>query len=87
MKEELLIREYLRYVIAFLDGNVNCFLAKINNNYTFVEDASSALKFKSRDTANIYIDLFKRQQNISGDFVVIPMKISYSLINESGEIE
>lgn len=82
--KELLVNEKVVYVIAYVDGEVNRFLSKdILRHDCFVEDASNGLKFKTRNTALEYIGLYRRDTgDISTELVVIPMKISYSLINE-----
>ena len=81
---EVLIKEKIVYVIACVDGDVNRFLSKdLLRKDCFVEDASNGLKFKNRNTAQIYIDLYRRDtRDLTAELVVIPMKVSYSLINE-----
>ena len=86
--DKLLIKKVIRYVIAVLCDDCNRFMFRNNREYHFVEDASQATKFTSRETAEYYISCYKIEtDDVSVEMVVIPMEISYSLINESEETE
>lgn len=86
--DKLLIKKLTRYVIAILCDDCNRFMFRNNREYHFVEDAFEATKFISRGTAEYYINCYKIETgDVNAEMLVVPMEISYSLINESEETE
>ena len=69
------------YVICSMDCK---YMMRKHGVYYFVDDVELATKFKSRNIADEYIKYYQNDVDINAlETVVIPLEISYELINES----
>ena len=81
-----MIKRYLEkkkmcYVICSMDCK---YLMRKHGVYYFVDDVEVATKFKSRNIADEYIKYYKNDvKNNALETVVVPLEITYELINES----
>ena len=84
--DKFLEKKIRRYVIATLSSS---FLARnsVNKTYLFT-DIDKATKFKSKDMANNWINYYRQDTgDLELELVVIPVDISYELIQEDfGEL-
>ena len=79
--DKFLEKKIRRYVIATLSSS---FLARnsVSKTYLFT-DIDKATKFKSRNMANNWINYYRQDTNdLELDLLVIPVDISYELIQE-----
>lgn len=83
--EKYLEKKMRKYVIATLDSK---FLARdsLNDRYCFT-DIVGASKYKSRNMGLQWIDYYRRDTgDLLLELVVIPVDISYELINENSNV-
>lgn len=74
-------REYLRYVVAYLDNEGRAiYLHSLHGGkYLFVEEIEYATKLKDDDTAKMFYD-FARQDLPDKELVLLPVIICYELV-------
>ena len=76
-----------RYVIATLD-NPTTYLVFKDDNITFTRQLYRATKTAGRNTANtIKNEFYAYTGRTDIDLVVLPIRITYEIINEDNEIE
>ena len=76
-----------RYVIATL-SNPTTYLIFKDENITFTRQISRATKTAGRNTANaIKNEFYAYTGRTDIDLVVLPIRITYEIINEDNEIE
>lgn len=76
-----------RYVIATLD-NPTTYLIFKDDNITFTRQLYRATKTAGRNTANtIKNEFYAYTGRTDIDLVVLPIRITYEIINEDNEIE
>ena len=75
-----------RYVIATLSSS---FLSRNSMNKTyFFADIDKAIKFNNKNIANTYINYYRHDTgDLELELVVIPVDISYELIQEDFNLE
>lgn len=73
-------KENKKYVIADLSPRTNYILSQRNGNYCFIDNISAATKFVNKNTAQSICDECMR--NCGVDLVVIPILITYEIIEE-----
>ena len=80
---KILEKKITKYVIATLD-NPTLYLKKIyqQKKYVFSEDIEYATKTMSRDVAKIILDYYYSDTGDDIELVIVPVEITYSLINE-----
>lgn len=84
--EKFLEKKIRRYVIATLSSS---FLTRnsLSKTYLFTE-IDKATKFKSRNMANSWINYYRQDtKDLELELVVIPVDISYELIQENFDAE
>lgn len=80
--EHIQEKEIFRYAIATLDGT---YLKSLHMGSYCFSDIESCTKFASKKLANQYIKYYRHDTKDSDtELIVIPMRISYDLINENG---
>lgn len=90
MGNNMLVKESIRYVIVTVERPIT-YLKKIYKDpyhirYEFVDDITQATKTANRNDAKMLLKQFKLDVEVNGEeFVIIPVHISYELINESEE--
>ena len=73
-------KEIKKYVIADLSKPTNYILSNRNGNYCFIDNVVSATKFVNRKTAvSICHECL---QNCNIDLVVVPLLITYEIVEE-----
>lgn len=76
-----------RYVIATLDSPTTYLIFK-DDNITFTRQLYRATKTAGRNTANtIKNEFYAYTGRTDIDLVVLPIRITYEIINEDNEIE
>lgn len=73
-------KEVKKYVIADLSQPTNYILSNRNGNYCFIDNVVSATKFASRKTATGICN--ECIQNCNIDLVVVPLLITYEIVEE-----
>lgn len=75
--------EYRRYVIASLDDHTLYVKVFGNKKYGLIETVSGATKYDTRKLASQMISYYKQETGDTRDFVVLPVLITYDLIDET----
>lgn len=87
MKDNYLITREIKFVIATLSSPTMYMYKKPGEfQYKFYKDIRKALFTLERDVAQMLLDEYKFYTGDDIELVVIPVEISYALVNES-EIE
>lgn len=75
-------KEMIKYVIATIDGK---YLKKTpaKPEYCFVEDIEIATKAMSKKMIKTILDYFYMDTRLNMELVIIPVKITYELIDET----
>ena len=81
--DKILEKKVTKYVIATL-GNPTMYIKKVyqQKRYVFTDDIEYATKTMSKDVAQIILDYYYSDTGDNMDLVIIPVEITYSLINE-----
>ena len=76
-------KKIVKYVIATLD-NPTFYLHKTlqKKEYTFTDDIESATKAANKKVAEIIKEYYKMDTGDTSNLVIIPVEVSYCLINE-----
>lgn len=84
--ERIKEREYLRYVVAYLDNEGRAiYLHSLHGGkYLMVEEIEYATKLKGENTAQMFYS-FARQDLPDKDIVLLPVIISYELVKVDEE--
>ena len=72
-----------RYVCASLDNTTHYITALGNKQYMLSDKLSRGSKLEQRSAAKLLIDIYRKVTDDQRDFVVIPVDVTYSLIDES----
>ncbi len=70
------------FVVATVDVPTNYLHVVGGKKYALANKLSGATKIASRDTAYRMINYYRSSTDDNRDFVVIPMEVSYRLIDE-----
>lgn len=75
-------KEMIKYVIATMDGK---YLKKIpsKKEYYFVDDIEIATKTTSKKMMKQVLEYYYQDTGMNVDMVIIPVKITYELVNET----
>ena len=85
-RKKVLEKEIKKYTIVTLTSPTAYLKSLHMGKYCFVEDIEQATKFVSKQTANKMIDYFYSDTGLTNiDLLVMPIRISYELINEQEE--
>ena len=81
--DKLLEKKVTKYVIATLDAQT-LYLKKVyqQKKYVFTDDIEYATKTMTKDVAQIILDYFYSDTGDNIDLVIVPVEITYHLINE-----
>jgi hypothetical protein len=81
--DKILEKKVTKYVIATL-GAPTMYVKKVyqQKKYVFTDDIEYATKTISKDVAQIILDYYYSDTGDNMDLVIIPVEITYSLINE-----
>ena len=84
--ERIKEREYLRYVVAYLDdeGRAIYLRSLHGGKYMMVEEIEYATKSRNKHTAEMFYD-FARQDLPDKELVLLPVVISYELVKVDDE--
>lgn len=84
--ERIKEREYLRYVVAYLDNEGRAiYLHSLHGGeYLMVEEIEYATKLKGKNTAHMFYN-FACQDLPDKDLVLLPVVISYELVKVDEE--
>lgn len=88
MINKLLVQSKIRYVVATLD-EPTLYITKnmLQGQYLLTADVSRATKAVNKSIALDLLGQYKiKTEDVVSEFVVLPVKISYELINESGVV-
>ncbi len=77
------IEERLRYVIASLDDPTKYVKVLGGKKYTLMESLVAATKYDNRKLANYMIQCYRESTGDLRDLVVLPVMITYDLIDET----
>ena len=75
------------YVIADPETGQYLYKKPAQEIYHFVKDIAQSTKCESRNIAHFVMQCYRQDTGDNLDLVVIPLEITYELINESGEYD
>ena len=75
------------YVVADPESGQYLYKKPAQEIYHFVKDIAQSTKCESRNIAHFIMQCYRQDTGDNLDLVVIPLEITYELINESGEYD
>ena len=75
------------YVVADPETGQYLYKKPAQEIYHFVKDIAQSTKCESRNIAHFVMQCYRQDTGDNLDLVVIPLEITYELINESGEYD
>ena len=75
------------YVVADPETGQYLYKKPAQEIYHFVKDIAQSTKCESRNIAHFIMQCYRQDTGDNLDLVVIPLEITYELINESGEYD
>ena len=75
------------YVVADPESGQYLYKKPAQEIYHFVKDIAQSTKCESRNIAHFVMQCYRQDTGDNLDLVVIPLEITYELINESGEYD
>lgn len=78
----MLIKKERKYVIATIENPTHYLVSKHWGNYTFVDDIGLATKFIGKKTAKLALKIFEQDTNYVDTTAIVPLEITYELIEE-----
>ena len=76
-------KEYFKYVIATLDNPTMYLRYLLDGKYCFVDNIEAATKTLNRKLANDLKNYYYSDTNDDIDLVIVPIKITYELVEET----